>query len=367
MGQSLFSIRATYIALAFYSVFGVSVGLSNLIFSTGHIIDFVIPTSCGILIAWLLVYLHKSPEARHTATVKYLFFLTIYSFVTPSWYFTVGAEIYDWKLVEEFPPISGVILIAISVLIAMVPKSWLRYTMIMWGAICLPILVYLITHPSEISTARGREMMIFFGPGGILFFIVLSYQRDVLLRFQLAEQHLKSSRRQADHDELTNICNRRGLINWLSEQAKSDPKISGLVIDIDHFKHINDTHGHQTGDTVLKEVARLLEACLSSQSCLARWGGDEFVIFLNNQSDEQVKRIAHTCWQSISGHHFPLIGQVTCSIGGAPNIESNDIDVIIRSADACLYQAKRQGRNQVVVQSRQVLQKESSLQPKKSL
>lgn len=348
MHQSLFSIRATYIALSLYCAFGIFVGISNFFLNTGHLIDFVVPVSCGVCIAGLLIYFHKDPKGRHLRTIKALFFLNAYSFLTPAWYFTIGSALNGWVLVDEFPPISGVTLIATSVLVMMVPKSWLRYTMIVWFAICAPIVAYLITHSAELDTARGKEMMVFFGPGGGLFLIVLSYQRDLILRFEQIEERLQHTRRQADYDELTNICNRRGLIDWLSNNAGAEPNVSGLIIDIDYFKHINDTYGHETGDAVLKQVSKLLGECLPDQSCLARWGGDEFVILLNEQSTGQAEQVANTCWQLILDKHFPLVGHITCSVGVASNVESNDIDTIIRNADACLYAAKRQGRNQVM-------------------
>lgn len=351
MQQSLFSIRATYIALTLYCFFGIFIGVSNYIFPTNHFIDYFVPTSCGLFIGGLLLYFRKDPKGRHLNTIKTLFFLNAYAFLIPAWYFTISSHLNGWILVDEFPPISGVMLIATAVLVVMVPKSWLRYTLIVWAAICAPILAYLIIHPAEIDTARGKEMMVFFGPGGGLFLIVLSYQRDLILRFEQIEENLQSSRRQADYDELTNICNRRGLIYWLSKNTGKKTNICGLIIDIDYFKNINDTYGHEAGDAVLKQAAALLADCLPDKSCLARWGGDEFVILLREQSSYQAEHIANRCWQLIRESQFPLIGHITCSIGVASNIESNDIDSIISQADGCLYDAKRQGRDQVVSDS----------------
>ncbi|QUX94082.1 hypothetical protein C0J08_01100 [Marinomonas sp. CT5] len=348
MQQSLFSIRATSIALFLYCVFGISVGVSNYIFPTGHFIDYFIPISSGLFIGILLLYFRKDPEARQVMAVKTLFFLTVYCFVTPAWYFTLGSELNDWVFVDEFPPISGVILIATAVLIVMVPNNWLRYMVVLWSSVCAPILIYLIAHPNELSTARGREMMVFFGPGGALFFIVLSYQRDIIIRFAKVEAHLKHSRRLADHDELTKTCNRRGLIYWLSKHAGDKPNISGLIIDIDHFKHINDTFGHEVGDSILKQVSRLLEDCVSSKGCLARWGGDEFVILIHDLPASQVEQLANQCLVAIREYDFPIVGQVTCSIGVGLNVESTAIDNIIREADNSLYRAKQIGRNQAV-------------------
>lgn len=349
MYQLVFSTRATYIALSFYSVFSVLIGLFSIITQTGHLIDYVIPTSSGIAIAGFLIYFHQDPDRRQPNVLKAMVVLNAYAFVTPAWYFTVGSAWHDWVFVDEFPPISGIMLIATSALMVKAPLYWLRYVIITWALICAPILVCLLTHPTELNTPRGKEMLVFFGFGGALLLIILAYQRKLIARFSQVQDNLQRSRRQAEYDELTDICNRRGLIYWLSRYDCKKPDISGLIIDIDHFKYINDTHGHETGDAVLKQVSKILGDHIPEQSCLARWGGDEFVILLKDMSGSDVQQVADDCLNSIREVNFPTVGHLTCSIGVAPNLESSDIDIIIRKADACLYVAKRQGRNQVVV------------------
>lgn len=346
MQKPLFSIRATYIALCLYIISTISIGAIH--FNTRHLIDFVLPTSSGVFFILVLIYFHQAPQDRHSVAVKALLIMNAYAFIPPAWYFTISSTLNDWVFVDEFPPVSGLMLIVSAMSVVMAPQSWLKYMFLLWVLICAPILVYLIAHPTELQTARGKEMIVFFGPCGALLLIVLFYQRDLFSRFYQIEERLRYSRRQADYDELTDIYNRRGLIYWLSSNAGEKPNISSLIIDIDHFKQINDTHGHESGDAVLREAAKLLENSLPKQSCLARWGGDEFVVLLNDLTANQAKKVADTCWRAIHDHQFPLVGQLTCSIGVAHNIQSNDIDTLIRQADACLYIAKRQGRDQVV-------------------
>ncbi|WP_158541184.1 sensor domain-containing diguanylate cyclase [Marinomonas piezotolerans] len=353
MYQLVFSTRATYIALSFYSVFTVSIGVFNMITQTGHIIDYVIPISSGIAITSFLIYFHQDPKHHQPNVIKALVILNAYAFITPAWYFTVGAVWSSWAFIDEFPPVSGIMLIASAALVVKAPRSWLRFVLITWGLVCTPIMVYLLTHSVELNTPRGREMLIFFGPGGFILLIILTYQRKLIARFSQVQDNLQRSRRQAEYDELTDICNRRGLISWLSRDESKTPDVSGLIIDIDHFKYINDTHGHETGDAVLKHVSQVLGSHIPEQSCLARWGGDEFVILLKDMSASDVQKVADDCLNSIREVLFPSVGHITCSIGAAPNLQSSDIDTIIRNADACLYTAKRQGRNQVVIKQPQ--------------
>lgn len=351
MQQTLFSIKATYIALLLYGAVGFIMGTLHLFSPTGHVIDQVVPLSCGIGITLLLAYFHKDPSNRQITTIKCLYLANIIAFVIPVWYFVLGATWYGWPLIEEFPPISAIILIAMSVLIFMIPKSWTRYVILMWISICAPIVLFLITHPLQLETPRGRDLMVLFGPGGALLFIVLSYQRELHDRFDRIEGSLKYSRKQADTDSLTNISNRRGVLYWLSQYSTDTAHFTGLIIDIDHFKSINDTYGHEVGDDILKQISVILAGSLSEQDCLARWGGDEFVILLPHATAARAKEVADNCLTHIRKNTFPTVGQLTCSIGVAHNIKSNDIDTIIRQADACLYIAKRQGRDQMVSRS----------------
>lgn len=343
MQQTLFSIRATYTALIAYTILSLIMSVAHLMFPTGHRIDQIIPILCLISCTWLLFYFHQAPNKRHIIMMKYLYFITVMAFLPPAWYFVLGAVWHDWVFINEFPPISPIILIGMSVLIFMVPKTWGRHVIWLWCAICLPIVVFLISHPLELETPRGRELMVAFGPGGALLFIVLSYQRDLHDRFNHIENNLTHSRRQADTDALTGILNRRGALYWLSQHDENNTLFAGLIIDIDHFKDINDNFGHEMGDAILKNVASILQRSIDEHDCLARWGGDEFIILFANAAPDRVNAVAQQCWDNIRNHRFPTTRQVTCSIGMAQDIPSRNIDTIVSQADAGLYQAKRAG------------------------
>ncbi|MFB9215306.1 sensor domain-containing diguanylate cyclase [Vibrio sinaloensis] len=165
---------------------------------------------------------------------------------------------------------------------------------------------------------------------------------------------------QAHHDPLTEVANRRSLFKTihlsLEEMKKSGGKGSLLVIDLDKFKHVNDTYGHQIGDDVLKKSARLLKKQLTGDDFIARFGGEEFVIWLP-EGDVSARR---ECVEKIhrSVNEIKLDGHpVTVSIGVCEfdfaepfenQCKKSMLDHILALADRSLYQAKVQGRDKVI-------------------
>jgi diguanylate cyclase (GGDEF)-like protein len=159
----------------------------------------------------------------------------------------------------------------------------------------------------------------------------------------------------ADTDPLTGQHNRRAmseLLEQLHQQAgHSHSRLSVVMLDIDHFKAINDRFGHQAGDKVLQEVARCLKMQLRAEDHLARWGGEEFLAVLPGADAESVRRVTERLRQGVESLRVRVgnteVG-VTCSLGVAscgPRMAS--LDRLIREADSALYRAKRGGRNRV--------------------
>lgn len=162
----------------------------------------------------------------------------------------------------------------------------------------------------------------------------------------------------ADHDGLTRIHNRRAFDEKLVEELKRHQRyghnLSLLMLDLDHFKQINDTHGHQAGDAVLRDVGRVLFESLRATDFAARYGGEEFVVLLPQTGEEQAWTLAERLRRKIAARSFAwdeTTFQVTTSIGVAtvkPGSLKRRAD-LIRQADAALYQAKAGGRNMVCV------------------
>lgn len=151
----------------------------------------------------------------------------------------------------------------------------------------------------------------------------------------------------ASLDPLTGLFNRRPALSRLSAQVATASTASGvasvLVLDLDHFKELNDTLGHEAGDDALCEVARTLNALLQNDDVVCRWGGEEFLILLPDVDGVAAERTAEQCRTAISE-----LG-VTVSVGVAELRPGDTVTTWVARADRAMYDAKDRGRNQVVV------------------
>lgn len=158
-------------------------------------------------------------------------------------------------------------------------------------------------------------------------------------------------RRLAVTDALTGVWNRRHgeeLFNAELAQARQTSRpLTLLMLDIDHFKAINDRYGHQAGDRVLIEVSRRLQANLPSTDIVARWGGEEFVILLRGSDIDEGMATAEKLRGQMADMIFVDVGPVTVSIGAAERWAGDSLDSWLARADEALYRAKRSGRNAV--------------------
>ncbi|MFV8569626.1 diguanylate cyclase domain-containing protein [Marinobacter sp. SBS5] len=156
-------------------------------------------------------------------------------------------------------------------------------------------------------------------------------------------------------DALTGLKNRRGLdeaIGSSIHKSRREGTGLGLIwLDIDHFKTINDTEGHQAGDEVLRNVARWLETSVRPYDHLGRWGGDEFVVVLSPCDEEILEHICHRIRACIEQESTYTGTPVTVSVGGYFCQSNDSLDTVLRNADSALYIAKNEGRNRVYIQT----------------
>jgi diguanylate cyclase (GGDEF)-like protein len=161
---------------------------------------------------------------------------------------------------------------------------------------------------------------------------------------------------QSHMDELTGVLNRRGLFNTIKllsylAQRNSAP-VGIMMLDIDDFKKVNDTKGHQEGDRVLKALAQAVKSCLRTSDVLGRYGGEEFLIFLSPVRPEHLAGIGDKIRRAVE-ETAAVETRVTISIGiSCGTIRDNvnsELDALIKSADQALYSAKNNGKNNVVV------------------
>jgi diguanylate cyclase (GGDEF)-like protein len=158
-------------------------------------------------------------------------------------------------------------------------------------------------------------------------------------------------------DGLTGLYLRRYFISRLNNElllaSRYNTVFSLIMIDIDFFKKINDTYGHIVGDFVLKELAKLLLQEVKEQGLCARWGGEEFLVFVPYQTQQQVVELAERIRKNVEDYNFLFQDKtikltISCGISFYPQ-EGKDITTLIEEADKKLYKAKQSGRNKVVV------------------
>ncbi|MCX7989476.1 MAG: GGDEF domain-containing protein [Aquificaceae bacterium] len=156
----------------------------------------------------------------------------------------------------------------------------------------------------------------------------------------------------ATHDQLTKLHNRwyaeEFFASELARAKRQGLPLSILMIDVDNFKNINDTYGHNVGDMVLKSLAQILKSSVRSYDLVARWGGEEFLILLLGDGQEEAVSIGERIRRSVESLSKEGIPKFTVSVGVASYREGDDINSLIERADKALYKAKSQGKNRVV-------------------
>lgn len=185
--------------------------------------------------------------------------------------------------------------------------------------------------------------------------IVYSAARDITERIEYENKLLEISNR----DSLTNIYNRRYVYNRaeaiIEEYKRTGKRFSVCILDIDYFKRVNDNYGHQIGDCVLKEFTRIIRENIRSYDILGRYGGEEFIIILNNVDAQGNSQVIERLLNIIRNKTFIINGEsinITFSAGisDCNEIEKDEmlIDNLIEIADRRMYQAKNTGRNKIV-------------------
>jgi diguanylate cyclase (GGDEF)-like protein len=177
-------------------------------------------------------------------------------------------------------------------------------------------------------------------------------------KFFLLSNNIQKAQKSAATDGMTGLFNRKYFDNFINEQIEKAELQGGncslIMLDVDNFKHYNDTNGHQMGDEVLKKVAKILQAAIRQSDMAARYGGEEFVIVLPGTAKKMAEAIAEKLRETVEIAAFENEekqpkGKLTASFGVSSYPENGkDSETLLKGADHCLYLAKGRGRNQVV-------------------
>ena len=225
-----------------------------------------------------------------------------------------------------------------------------------------------VTHPDNLDAVHGAIRTTIYASGGLLFTAVLfgAFFIFPLIRTQVQEggklremtETLSARSETLEHaaltDGLTGMQNRRyfddALKEYLEEFRRINKPIGLMVLDLDHFKLVNDTHGHDVGDQVLREVAACLKNFTRYHDIAARLGGEEFAVVAPNMDIDALAKFAERIRKAVAD--LVIVSgnvrlKVTTSVGLAVWDFQEDADGFYRRADRLLYQAKRQGRNRI--------------------
>ncbi len=207
--------------------------------------------------------------------------------------------------------------------------------------------------PPEEFVSRGNSIQNFALIGAFLAAVISS----ILFTFIAIDEYNFDLFKLATRDPLTNILNRRMLYAMAEKEVsrfrRDGIPLSLIVFDLDHFKKINDLHGHAVGDTVLMELTKTIAACVRSEDVFARFGGEEFCVLLPGTRKpgalalaEKLRAQVNAIALNVEGEIVPITASFGVATMESPNIDFNEL---MREADKAMYEAKHRGRNRVVV------------------
>ena len=220
--------------------------------------------------------------------------------------------------------------------------------------VLLPCTLWLLFQPSSLQVGMGVAVMVF---ASFVFSATRSLSDALETAFRLTREmeHAHSlSTLAAQTDELTGLKNRRAFFEEAQQLfgycRKNHLPLCAVMLDMDHFKHINDTHGHQVGDQVLRQMGLVISTSFRDTDIYGRLGGEEFAVLLPDTSIDVARHIAEELLHSLAGLMSGPVHRISASVGvAAISADDHDLHSLMNNADKALYRAKARGRNQVAV------------------
>ena len=178
------------------------------------------------------------------------------------------------------------------------------------------------------------------------YYEIVKFKNSLLLSIKNFSLKINEMDHYVNTDPLTGLMNRRGMNFFISNQMIKGNKFSILLVDVDFFKKVNDTYGHDQGDLVLKYLAETMQKIFRKSDACCRYGGEEFIVVIPDSSQQDVYQSAERLRKEVEKQSIPNVGSITVSIGIASWPESSqDISEVLKIADKYLYEAKKSGRN----------------------
>jgi len=182
--------------------------------------------------------------------------------------------------------------------------------------------------------------------------IMYRFRVKVFMDHKIIEEKNSTLTQLAMQDSMTQLLNHKAIYDLLTQEIQRTMRyslpLSVLLIDIDHFKSVNDTYGHQTGDEVIKKIAEILRQTCRETDYIGRYGGEEFLILLTNTTLEQAQKFSERVRSNIENADFGAPSPITIS-GGLNTYKGENAKVLVHNADEALYLAKTKGRNRIEI------------------
>ncbi len=271
--------------------------------------------------------------------------VTVFFTVKLAYYLFWGSLEQNWVEIESTYWVMAFIMILLYIVFDARRGLWYSLTL---AAISLTL--GLLRLGSEVAQGEYRaEFLAFVRAEMRLFAMAGLLYALATVKDQLADAHqqVQQMHTLARTDPLTGLPNRLALSEHLEQESHQAHGLYVVLLDLDHFKQINDRYGHTVGDGVLREVGRRLRTSLRKGDLLGRWGGEEFMIIMRGDSQHDVLAAVERLREDIAFWPFDGVGAVSASFGVAEGHMGDSIHSLLDRADKALYQAKHLGRNRV--------------------
>ena len=286
----------------------------------------------GFLFSFLIMHFlqktHKVQLFTHLITLFYFLFFLVFTYLNKN---------------ESFGLIWNIFFCLVAINING-HKKGLIYTLILYGLICL------MAHEGIGVWQNGQwDKVAFFRYAfSLLLLTFCIYVMELALFYSYAKL-----RKIAEEDELTQTFNRRKLREALHAEIKRANRhqthLSTVLFDVDNFKYINDTFGHNVGDDVLVQLSNIIKKTIRINDIFGRWGGEEFLLILPHISDEEAYIVCEKIRFILSQKIFDSVGKVSCSFGIGMYSKEMSLDTLISHCDHAMYEAKNRGKDCVSI------------------
>lgn len=306
------------------------------------------PSIVFLVYTLLFCYFSYNPKKHVYKAITLYGLVTLLTTAPHTLYKTIGAWQGHFDLLDVLPPFTGKVIVSSILMLILLPERLTKMVFIIWVTNALPLLLFLFAHPEQLLTHRGYDLLFLYVPASLLFLIIVPFQKSMNHHINKMNDELHDSQKEANRDFLTDVYNRRGLNNW-TQKMQADTKACVFLIDIDHFKRINDKLGHAVGDNALIEFASRLRTVYFGKHALARWGGEEFIIVIDSTDTEEITMIGEMFRTVINQQNYQTVESMTASIGISSIQPIKNFTTLTNEADKALYFAKTHGRDQVCV------------------